>query len=226
MKERILWIVPSRNRPEKLERFIKSFLDCTSGKADLLIGLDDDDHSCNHLIKQYPQLIWEVNAPVKGSFLKVLNAMALKYAEQYRWLGFNEDDALFKTKGYEDRFIAKLQELGHDGIVYANDLIGGKKKGLIYFPVMDSSIVKRLKFFVPETLSCMYADNFWRAMADYLGTCYYFEDMVIHHLHYRKIEGETFDDTSRIVETFQKPDRRAYEAYYDSQFLTDMKLLK
>jgi len=53
MKERILWIVPSRNRPEKLERFLNSWLATTEGLADMLIALDDDDNSCDHLIEKF-----------------------------------------------------------------------------------------------------------------------------------------------------------------------------
>jgi glycosyltransferase involved in cell wall biosynthesis len=224
MKEKILWIVPSRNRPQKLERFIESFLNCTTGRADLLIGLDSDDHSCDHLIKKYPQLIWEINEPVNGSFLKVLNDMALKYAEEYRWLGFNEDDGIFKSPKYEDHFISKLNELGRNGLVYANDMIG--KKRLIYFPVMDSSIIKRLGFFVPPSLQCMYADNFWRDMADHLKSFHYFPELIIQHLHYTREEGRLKDETSASVDSFKKVDCRAYEEYINTLFSVDMEKLK
>jgi hypothetical protein len=224
MKEKILWIVPSRNRPEKLERFINSYLECTTGDSDLLIGLDSDDKTCDHLIKKYPQLIWEINEPAKGSFLKVLNSMALKYSDQYLWMGFNEDDGIFKTLGYEKKFIEKLKDLGQNGIVYANDLVGKKK--LIYFPVMNSSIVKRLGFFVPPSLKCMYADNFWRDMADHLKSFYYFEDITIQHLHYSFEEQKIQDQISVVVDSHKKIDSKAYKQYLNSQFLQDMEKLK
>ena len=223
MKEKILWIVPSRNRPKKLERFIESFLKCTTGHADLLIGLDSDDHSCDHLIKKYPQLMWEINDPVKGSFLKVLNNMALKYAEQYQWLGFNEDDGIFKSPGYEEHFISKLKTLGKNGLVYADDLI--RKRKLIYFPVMDASIVKRLGFFVPPSLQCMYADNFWRDMADHLKSFHYFPELVIQHLHYTREKNEPKDDVSVSVDSFATVDNQAYNEYIATQFKIDMEKL-
>lgn len=220
MKEKILWIVPSRNRPKKLKRFIESFLKCTTGHADLLIGLDSDDHSCDHLIKRYPQLMWEINDPVKGSFLKVLNSMALKYAEQYQWLGFNEDDGIFKSPGYEEQFISKLKTLGKNGLVYADDLI--RKRKLIYFPVMDASIVKRLGFFVPPSLQCMYADNFWRDMAHHLKSFHYFPELVIQHLHYTREKNEPKDDVSVSVDSFATADNQAYNKYIATQFKIDM----
>jgi glycosyltransferase involved in cell wall biosynthesis len=223
MKDKILWIVPSRNRPEKLERFIKSFLSCTSGKAELLIALDDDDHSCDHLIKKYSELIWEINSPINGSIVKILNDMAVKYSQKFKYIGFNEDDGFFKTPGYEEIFIEKLKELGENGLVYGNDILN--HKGLIMFPVLDSSIVRRLGFLVPPALKCMYADNFWTDMAKHLETYHYFSDVIIQHLHY-SADGKIKDETSNVIDSYKQIDKPIYKDYIRNHFLNDMKKLK
>ncbi len=223
MKEKILWIVPSRNRPEKLERFLKSWLSTTSGSADMLIALDDDDRSCDHLFEKFPTVIWEKNPKIPGSsFLAILNSVAMRHVDQYKYLAFNEDDCIFHTANYEDRFISKMQELGKNAIVYGDDMIN--KKGRIYFPVMDSSIVKRLGYMVPPTLRCMYADDFWRDMSNHLGSVYRFDDVKIQHLHYTRENGVA-DAVSIDVDNSKSQDSIAYELYYRTEFKIDMEKL-
>jgi len=223
MKEKILWIVPSRNRPEKLERFLNSWIVTSSGLSDMLIALDDDDSSCNHLFEKFPSVIWEKNKKIKGaSFLAVLNSVANRYVDHYSYLGFNEDDCIFHTPNYESRFISKMKELGKNAIVYGNDMIN--KKDRIYFPVMDSSIVKRLGYMVPPTLRCMYADDFWRDMSKSLGTVFRFEDIKIQHFHYTKDDGIA-DSISIDVNNSKAQDSVAYREYMQTTFISDMKKL-
>lgn len=224
MKEKILWIVPSRNRPEKLERFLNSWLTTTDGQSDMLIALDDDDHSCDHLIEKFSTVVWEKNPKIPGSsFLAILNSVANRYADHYSYLGFNEDDCIFHTANYESRFISKMKELGKNAVVYGDDMIN--KKGRIYFPVMDSSIVKRLGYMVPPTLRCMYADDFWRDMSNHLGSVYRFDDVKIQHLHYTRENGVA-DAVSVDVDNSKSQDAKAYEEYLHNSFATDMKKLK
>jgi hypothetical protein len=224
LKEKILWIVPSRNRPEKLERFLNSWLTTTDGQSDMLIALDDDDHSCDHLIEKFSTVVWEKNPKIPGSsFLAILNSVANRYADHYSYLGFNEDDCIFHTANYESRFISKMKELGKNAVVYGDDMIN--KKGRIYFPVMDSSIVKRLGYMVPPTLRCMYADDFWRDMSNHLGSVYRFDDVKIQHLHYTRENGVA-DAVSVDVDNSKSQDAKAYEEYLHNSFATDMKKLK
>jgi len=224
MKERILWIVPSRNRPAKLERFLNSWIATTSGLADMLIALDDNDTSCDHLFAKFPTVTWEKNSKVEGdSFLAILNRVAIRYVDQYSYLAFSEDDCVFHTPNYEARFISKMQELGKNAIVYGDDMIN--KKHLIYFPIMNSSIVKRLGYMVPTTLRCMYADNFWRDMGKRLETVYRFDDVKIQHLHYTREDSEE-DEISIDINNSQSQDAIAYQEYLNTSFLADMEKLK
>lgn len=224
MKNKILWINPSRNRPEKLERFLNSWKECSTEKSDMLIGVDSDDNSYNELMKKFPEVIWEIGEPAKGAFLKVVNEIAVKYSNEYSYIGFIEDDALIETKGYEDQFISKLETLGSNGIVYANDGINSKRK-LIYFPVMDSSIIRRLGFMVAPTLRCMYADDYWRDLAHSIGTFHKFEDIFIKHLHYTVEKDKPIDEISMSVDSNRPVDEEAYRQYFSVNLPEDIKKL-
>lgn len=217
--EKIVWITPSRERPEKLERLIHSWRNTTSGLSDLLVCYDYDDPSYDEMIKKYDDVIWCLNEGESRSFLKILNEIALECCSQYQYLGFMEDDCVFETPNYEKKFIDKFGELGPYGIVYANDLLNTPR--LITLPVLNSNIVKDLGFYCPDELNCLFADNYWRDLATSLGSEYYFEDIVIKHLHYT-VEKTECDNTSISVDSFMGIDANIYNQYIRDKFQIDL----
>lgn len=222
MTKKIVWITPSRNRPEKLENLIKSWRNTTTGLSDLLVCYDLDDNNYEHLIKKYDDIIWCVNEGETRSFLRILNELALAYSNDYEYIGFMEDDCTFETKNYEEKFIEKFEELGHYGIVYANDLLNTPK--LITLPVLNSNLVKDFGFFCPLELNCLFADNYWRDLANTIKTEYYFENIIIKHLHYT-VEKTECDSTSVSVDSFMNIDGQIYQDYMNTKFAKDLEKL-
>lgn len=223
MKEKILWICPSRKRPERLKRLIESWKKTTSGFSELLIIIDSDDNSYEELIKTYQEPIWEITEPAFGSFLHLINSKAVKYSTEFRYIGFMEDDIVFETPGYEVKFIKKLKDLGKTGIVHAKD--GIDKRKFVSIPVMDSYIIRTLGWFSPPCLKSLWADNFWRQMADYLKTYHKFEDVMIKHYHYSRDENTLKDETSSVVDGNYHPDKEAFYKYLENDFKRDMEKL-
>lgn len=223
VSEKIVWITPSRERPKKLERLIESWRNTTSGLSDLLVCYDSDDHSYDDMIEKYDDVIWCLNEGETRSFLRILNDVALVCCEDYQYLGFMEDDCVFETKDYEQKFIDKFKELGPYGIVFANDLLNTPR--LITLPVLNSNIVKELGFYCPEELNCLFADNYWRDLATCLGSEYYFEDIIIKHLHYT-VEQTECDKTSVSVDSFMGIDGNIYHQYMNNKFQSDLSKLK
>lgn len=221
--KKIVWITPSRERPEKLERLIESWRKTTSGLSDLLVCYDYDDHSYDSMIEKYDDVIWCLNEGETKSFLRILNEVAVNCCDQYQYLGFMEDDCIFETDGYEQKFIDKFNQLGPYGIVFANDLL--RTPELITLPVLNSNIVKDLGFYCPKEFNCLWADNYWRDLATALGTEYYFEDIVIKHLHY-SVENTNPDNTSIAVDKFMSIDANLYHRYMNNNFHNDLKKLK
>lgn len=224
MKNKILWICPSRKRPDRLERLILSWKSTTSNLSDLLVVIDSDDDSYNELIVKYPDVIWEITEPVFGSFLHLINSKAVKYSTEYQYIGFMEDDIVFETQGYESKFISKLKELGKTGIVHAKD--GIDKRRFLSIPVVDSYIIRTLGWFAPPCLKSLWADNFWREMANSLETYYKFDDVMIRHYHYSRDENTDKDETSFVVDGNYHPDKESYYKYLENNFKNDMNKLK
>jgi hypothetical protein len=224
MKEKILWICPSRKRPERLERLIQSWKKTTEGLSDLLIVIDSDDQSYDDLIEKYSNPIWEITEPAMGSFLHLINSKAVKYSTDYRYIGFMEDDIVFETPNYESKFIEQLKKLGKTGIVHAKD--GVDKRKFVSIPVVDSYIIRTLGWFSPPCLKSLWADNFWRAMANHLKTYYKFDDIIIKHYHYSKYSEVERDQISIMVDSNYNIDAENYKKYMETSFLEDMKKLK
>jgi hypothetical protein len=150
--------------------------------------------------------------------------MSVKYVDEYRYIGFMEDDIVFETPGYESKFITKLVELGNTGIVHARD--GIDKRKFVSIPVVNSYIIKTLGWFSPPCLKSLWADNFWRSLATSLGTYYKFEDVMIRHYHYSRDENTAKDTTSEIVDSNYYPDKEAFYKYLETDFENDMRKLK
>jgi hypothetical protein len=224
MKEKILWICPSRKRPERLARLIESWNQTTDGLSDLLVAIDSDDTSYNNLIKEHQNIIWEKNDPIFGSFLNLLNAIALKYVDEYKYIGFMEDDIVFETAGYESQFIEKLNELGETAIVHAKD--GVDKIKFISIPVVNSYIIKKLGWFAPPCLKSLWADNFWRELANNVKTYYKFDNILIKHYHYSKHPEIEKDEISIVVDSNYSIDGENYKKYMETDFQKDMEKLK
>lgn len=223
MNEKILWICPSKNRPKRLEETLRSWRMTTEGLSDVIVILDNEEIEYDHLISEFNDTIWVRSDPVKGSFLHLVNKIALEYINNYSFMGFLEDDIVFETIGYEKKFIQKLNELGPTGIVHAMD--GMEKKGLLTIPVMNTFIINKLGFMSPPCLKSLWADNFWLSMAYHLKTYYKFEDVMIRHKHYSRYNiGK--DSVTKEVNNNYEIDKKNYYRYMATDFIRDMEKLK
>lgn len=224
MFDKILWICPTRNRPEKLQRMLDSWKEQSEGLSDMLLAIDSDDRSYDSLIlnNEHPNILWEVSDPIGGKFLHLLNKLAVKYADQYKYIGFMEDDCVFRTP-YESKFIEKLEQLGINAVVHGNDQINTPT--LISLPLFRHEVIQRWQFMAPYELNALWADHFWRKAAYNGINEHYFPDIIIQHLHY-SVTDNLRDSTAVNLEYIAIQDFPAYHEYIKHQFYVDMEKLK
>lgn len=171
----LLVIVPSRGRPQNLIELVRAWME-TEATAHLLFGLDDDDSTTGD-VQAGP--IWSVRGPRLGMG-GTLNALAVAYAPDYRYVGFMGDDHRPRTPGWDRTIVRGLDDRA-DGIGYGDDLVHGE--ALPTAAVVSSSIVRRLGYIAPPRLKHLYLDNFWLTLGTALGSLRYFPDVVIEHVH-------------------------------------------
>lgn len=173
-------IVPSRGRPENIARLLKALGD-TKADVDLIVGVDQDDPK----IDDYYALVngadfTLVVSPERRRFGPTLNALALRFADEYDYLAWMGDDHLPVTEGWDKRYREELDRMGA-GIVYGNDLVQGEN-----IPTQmgfTPNIVKALGFAVPEGFIHLYIDNYFLELGRAIGGVSYLPDVIVQHLH-------------------------------------------
>jgi hypothetical protein len=207
---KVLIIVPSRSRPEVSLEFYEEFKK-NSVISDLMFGLDDDDVEYPRI----PGVLYEVN-PRKG-MNGTLNELAVKYADQYDYIGFLGDDHRPRTYGWDEILVNAVKDI-ENGITYGRDMTqDGVPTPICTFVIIDAKIVRKLGYMAPTALKHLYLDNFWRDLGVSMGTLRYNRDVVVEHMHPSFHKGE-WDEQYREVNApaVYEHDRAAYQSYIDT----------
>jgi hypothetical protein len=217
-KPRNLIIIPSRDRVNNTERAIAAIKE-TSVLSDIVIGLDDDNESI------YPRIDgakYEVNERLRMN--GTLNLLAVKYANEYQTITFMGDDHLPRTYGWDAKLYAPIEQLGY-GVSYGNDLLA--KQDLPTAVMLSTNIIKTLGFMAPPKQIHMFLDNFWKSLGERLSCLFYFDDVVIEHMHAYVGKSE-LDDMYLSVNNPEvgSHDGEKYGEYIHGEFESDLVKLR
>ena len=170
-----LVIIPSRGRPDSIDRAVK-FLKETSIISDICVAIDDDQAD---LYPRIDDVIYEVNPRLRMN--GTLNLVANKYVDKYETIFFMGDDHLPQTLQWDHFLSGAIASKGY-GLAYGNDLF--QKKNLATAVMMSTNIIKSLGFMAPPKLVHLFMDNFWMLLGMDLNAIWYFDDVIIEHLHF------------------------------------------
>ena len=131
----LLIIVPSRGRPQSLQRMVTAWHDTGAFEqgAMLVFAVDHDDPEFRAYEDAYqgayrPGLALSLNVSIRWQqMVPKLNLVATQYAKLVRGvfaLGFAGDDHVPRTPGWARRYLEELYSMG-TGIVYGDDLLKG-----------------------------------------------------------------------------------------------------
>jgi hypothetical protein len=206
-----LIIVPSRNRPDSVQELTECLLH-TSSNSDICFGLDNDDISeYNYL----PNIIYEKNERLMMG--GTLNLIANKYVDKYKYICFMGDDHRPRTLGWDKILTRPLKD--KPGLSYGNDLI--QKESLPTAVVMSSSIIKKLGYMAPPKLKHLFLDNFWLDLGKSINSLYYFDDVIIEHMHPVANKGKEDELYHNSWSVFNH-DKEEYENYKTNIFDEDI----
>jgi hypothetical protein len=175
-------IVPTRERPHKIDELITQFAKTREGDTDLLVCLDEDDSW------QYkPQMVkyghswlrWEVGDGRKR-LNPWLNKQAPIEAEKYKYIGFMGDDHRPRTNGWDVKLTDALEPYKY-GVSYGNDLLQGMN--LATACIQTSTIIRKLGFFSPPKQTHLFLDNYWMALGIKTNLVY-LDDVILEHMHF------------------------------------------
>jgi hypothetical protein len=210
----MLFIVPSRSRPENVERLIAAW-DVTGATATLCVAYDEDDP----LREQYSALIrpqsfglWGHCGP-REKIGRILNRVADYHLLDFEYVGFMGDDHVPRTTGWDAEFAKELGVLG-TGVVYGNDLLMGEKMPTAV--CMTTDIVQTLGYMAPPPLEHLCLDLIWKDWGEGIGKLRYRDDVVIEHMHPANGKADldaSYAESNSPSQTFK--DSEAYYAYRD-----------
>lgn len=209
-----LVIIPARGRPKAAEEAFAALKE-HSVISDFMIGLDEDDAD------NYPEIegvIREVNPRLKMN--GTLNLLVNKYHDKYETISFLGDDHRVRTPGWDATLYAPIFESGY-GVAYGNDLF--QSQDLPTAVMLSTAITKVLGFFAPPVLIHLYMDNFWRDLGTALDRYFYFNDVIIEHMHPFAGKGEMDAGYAEVnAREVGSHDQLEYQKYFLSQFKEDV----
>jgi hypothetical protein len=227
----LLVIVPSRGRPESLERVAAAW-DATGAfeeSAGLVFAVDADDPLLPGYNAARGRLaaedIYLMNCgPWQPMVTKLDRAAALLAEEGHFALGFAGDDHRPTSLGWNRRYVDELRELG-TGIVYGNDLLQGER--LCTQWAMTSDIVRALGRMVPAPVEHMYCDNAVMDLGRLAGCLRYLPDVVVEHCHPLAGKAEWDTGYARVnrAEQFHR-DEAAYRRWSEAARDVDVATVK
>lgn len=213
-----LVIIPSRSRPDSIDRAIK-FLKETSIISDFCVAIDDDQ---SDLYPRIDGVIYEVNPRLKMN--GTLNLVANKYADDYETIFFMGDDHLPQTMQWDHFLAGAIASKGY-GLAYGNDLFQGKN--LATAVMMSTNIIKSFGFMAPPKLVHLFMDNFWMLLGMDLDSIWYFDDVIIEHLHY--LAGKSTADAGYLevnAPDLSNADRVELQRYMTEEYPADLARFK
>ncbi|HVC26173.1 MAG TPA: hypothetical protein VND23_10480 [Acidimicrobiales bacterium] len=209
----LLMIVPSRGRPNNLDRLVEAWRTTSSGHADLVVALDDDDPA---LYQYNAHRVAMVTVGPRQSFVAWTNDVATDHAEDYRFIGSMGDDHRPRTVGWDRMLCEALDEIG-SGIAYGDDL--GPSPVLPSAVVLTSDIVSELGYMIPPVVEHNGADTFWLELGTVLDRSRFLPEVVLEHMHYTSgksaIDHVYLEGADRLANDTAQLDRYLAERFPD-----------
>lgn len=216
LSKEMLVIVPTRDRPHNIDNFYKSFIE-NSEISDLCIVVDNDQKD----LYEYKEKVIFEYLP-KSSLVKKLNSVSIKYATRYKYICFAGDDVIIKTRGWDTMLTQPLKN--NPGMSYGNDLIQGQ--GLPNVPVVSSEIIRALEFFAPWDLEHYYMDNFIKKLAEDIDSIYYFENVILEHMHPMTQKASSDSLYDNTYHSYYRKDSRFWTIYCKQKYNEDLNKVK
>lgn len=213
--KKIMVIVPTRGRPDNAMRLLEAIE--TTAEVDVVFCVDYDDPKL--------EVYYDTRLPLRTGrrrrLVGTLNDVVQDYTEYYDIIGFIGDDVIPHTHRWD---VAITNAFKKNMIAYAND--GWQGEGLPTAVFMDVEIIRKLGYMVTPTLIHLFADNYWKALGEALGTLTYLPDVNMEHIH--PFAGKAADDLT-YQESNAGPiwdhDQMSFNWYVTNQLAVDVEHL-
>lgn len=174
-----MWILPSRSRPENLERFIGAYLDTGAG-AKVYVRLDECDPHIEQNVKLSGLMPrhWTLVVGKRVRMPGALNEAFERFPNELSY-GIMGDDIVPRTELWDVRLNLAA---GKWNIVYGDDLQNGESHAT--HPLMGGDLARAIGWLALPNLVHLYNDTVWMAIGTRLGVLKYCPAVVMEHMHF------------------------------------------
>lgn len=208
--KRICLMIPTYQRPERLETILNSVYDTVSDINSLCISLcvNKSDEITRQFIKDYN---WpNTNYEVIDEETKQPN-LSYYFNLMYNQTRFKDcvvseigDDMIFKTNGWDEKILKAINDTNGLGIVYCNDDYIAHDKCCVNLFVTRKLVGLTKKPFMCEFFHADMIDMVWTMVGAMAGLLYYLEDVIIFHNHSSITSKDQWDYTFQRLAPVQR----------------------
>jgi hypothetical protein len=173
----LLVMVPSRGRPQSIDRLLNAMEDTCRADTHLIVGVDQDDPFLDEYLA-----MTDVEFEIRVGLRQVvgwLNTLAMPRLNEYEAIGTIGDDNLPQTAGWDMEI---LNALADTPFAFGNDLYPREPGILACHVFARSETIGLLGYFALPSLRHM-ADLAWQAWGEACGITF-LPDVILEHLHF------------------------------------------
>jgi len=220
-------LVPSRGRPENLERLIRAVHDTARGRTHVVAGVDQDDGR----LKDYIRLRREVLLPGdqvitsnhRRNLVEWTNHLAHLHAGQYRYFASLGDDMVPRTPGWDVKLMGAIEEdFGGTGIAYPYD---GIRDDIPEAYLLSADIPAALGWVMEPSLNHWYNDNVIADLGHGAGCIRQLRGVIVDHLNVGTgkalVDQTAIDQGGKIA-----ADEAAYKVWFRERRAADVAKVK
>ncbi len=196
-----MWILPSRSRPQNIERLLKAYKE-TSASTPVWLRIDEDDPMAGGYYADHP--LWTIQIGERKRFSDIY-LEALQLFPDSKWYGFIADDVVPETPHWD---IKLIEAAGSDGMAVP---AGGHEDytGAPHF-VLGGDLVREVGWLALPKLDRLFIDTVWWDVAKALNVLRFVPNVVLSHHHFSNKKA-LYDKTYK--KTRKAEDRAHYDAW-------------
>jgi glycosyltransferase involved in cell wall biosynthesis len=179
-------LLPTRGRPQLLQRLLESLVETTSRieRLEVVLFIDADDQSTGAVSHPLLELTKLIEPP--GKKMGQMNQACYENSRG-RFVMLMNDDVIFRTKSWDTRVLDAFARFPDEvALVYGNDL--HQRKSMATLPIVSRAVCEALGGICPRDYLNVYIDvhlyDIFKKLAR-LGyqRVVYLEDVIFEHMH-------------------------------------------
>lgn len=224
----IIWLVPSRRRPQSLEKCFKAYRDTNTTSSGFVI-IDKVDYSDNKF--EYDKLRfplgWNLeisNGETMGDKVREIFDV---YKEYYKAIGLMGDDNIPVTDRWDAKIAESLEDYlmvsTDDGWYAKSDEFNDRK--IAGGAVWRSDLLIEIGYLYPPGLQHCFIDDLWEDLGKETKCWHTRMDVLVRHDHIVKLNQEP-DSTNRKQMEFKLGDEAIYKEWFNKERLRCLNIIR